>query len=472
MKAKLKFIIPVIIAIIAIIVAALCIDFTPQERVDVSSLMSTAQKYLIENQYEQAIAEFNKVIEIEPMNVDAYLGLAEAYVGMGDTDKAIEVLNKGYEITGDDRLKEMLDRLLLPVPEETTVTTTAATEETTTASTAAMVTVPDLSGLTEEEAIAACESAGLNYSVSYGYSDTVEKGYVMGQTIPVNASVAEGISVLFTVSKGTEVITTAITTTPPITTAVETTSLKIRDGMETGQCGENVYYTLDEKGNLTIYGTGNMFDYSVSSITLMAADGVISGGNRNLFDGIESRVSYFYDVSPFGGDDRIKNIVIEEGVTNVGSGTFTACYGVENISFSSTVSIIGEDAFEYCKISSITIPYTVKEIAENAFGFCNNLNKLTLETNTIKRYAFSYCESLTEVTFTNSVKRIDRCAFNGHWVNLNLEKVYIKNPNCEFSPEEGFEDEIFPESTVIYGYKGSTAEKYAEKYNRTFIALD
>ncbi|MBD5145360.1 MAG: tetratricopeptide repeat protein [Ruminococcus sp.] len=132
MKAKLKFIIPVVIAIIAIIVAALCIDFTPQEKTDVSSLMSTAHKYLIENQYEQAIAEFNKVIEIEPMNVDAYLGLAEAYVGIGDTDKAIEVLEKGYEITGDDRLKEMLDRLLLPVPEETTVTTTAAETDVTT----------------------------------------------------------------------------------------------------------------------------------------------------------------------------------------------------------------------------------------------------------------------------------------------------------------------------------------------------
>ena len=230
MKAKLKFIIPIVIAIIAIIVVALCIDFTPQESVDVSSLMSTAQKYLIENQYEQAIAEFNKVIEIEPMNVDAYLGLAEAYVGIGDTDKAIEVLEKGYEITGDDRLKEMLDRLLLPVPEETMVTTTAATEETTTVSTATMVTVPDLSGLTEEEAIAACESAGLNYSVSYDYSDVVENDYVMGQTIPANSTVANGVSVSFTVSKGAEVVTvattttTAITTTTPVTTTIKLTT--------------------------------------------------------------------------------------------------------------------------------------------------------------------------------------------------------------------------------------------------------
>ncbi|MBR3970851.1 MAG: hypothetical protein IKJ87_07205 [Ruminococcus sp.] len=29
----------------------------------------------------------------------------------------------------------------------------------------------------------------------------------------------------------------------------------------------------------------------------------------------------------------------------------------------------------------------------------------------------------------------------------------------------------FPKKTVIYGYRGSTAQEYAEKYNRAFIAL-
>ena len=111
MKNKLKFIIPIAIAVIAIIVAALCIDFKPAERVDIPSLVSTAQKYLIENNYEQAIAEFNKIIEIDPMNVDAYIGIADAYIGMGDTEKAIEWLEKGYTLTSDERIKNMIDEL-------------------------------------------------------------------------------------------------------------------------------------------------------------------------------------------------------------------------------------------------------------------------------------------------------------------------------------------------------------------------
>lgn len=129
MKNKLKFIIPIVIAVIAIIVAALCIDFTPTERVDIPSLVSTAQKYLIENNYEQAIAEFNKIIEIDPMNVDAYIGIADAYIGIGDTEKAIEWLEKGYELTGNERLKNMIDELNSENYVEETVDTTVTESE-------------------------------------------------------------------------------------------------------------------------------------------------------------------------------------------------------------------------------------------------------------------------------------------------------------------------------------------------------
>ena len=71
-------------------------------------MLSTAQKYLVEMEYERAIAEFNKVIELDPMNADAYLGLAEAYEKSGDIEKAIETLEKGFELTGDERIEAAL----------------------------------------------------------------------------------------------------------------------------------------------------------------------------------------------------------------------------------------------------------------------------------------------------------------------------------------------------------------------------
>ena len=58
--------------------------------------------------YEQAIAAYEMALEMEPMNVEAYSGLAEAYLGTGDEDKAIDTLLTGMDRTGDDSLTDQL----------------------------------------------------------------------------------------------------------------------------------------------------------------------------------------------------------------------------------------------------------------------------------------------------------------------------------------------------------------------------
>ena len=131
MKSKLKVIIPIGIALIAIALAFVFIRFAPTKSTDIGTMISTAQQYLTEQKYEQAIAEFQKIIEIDPKNADAYIGMAKAYIGIGDTDKAIEVLEDGYEQTGDDRILEMLEELKSgEKTAETTTETTEITEET------------------------------------------------------------------------------------------------------------------------------------------------------------------------------------------------------------------------------------------------------------------------------------------------------------------------------------------------------
>lgn len=42
--------------------------------------------------------------------------MAQAYEGKGDIDKAIEVLEKGYEMTGSADIMAMLERLKAHVP--------------------------------------------------------------------------------------------------------------------------------------------------------------------------------------------------------------------------------------------------------------------------------------------------------------------------------------------------------------------
>ncbi len=80
----------------------------------VSRYLGAAERYLSEMNYEQAVIEFKNILKIEPMNVDAYMGLADAYIGMGDTEKALEVLREGLEKTGDTSLQAKIDELTKP----------------------------------------------------------------------------------------------------------------------------------------------------------------------------------------------------------------------------------------------------------------------------------------------------------------------------------------------------------------------
>ena len=59
--------------------------------------LSLGERYLAEMDYERAVAAFELVIELEPRNIDAYIGLSKAYEGLGDTDLAMEALETARE---------------------------------------------------------------------------------------------------------------------------------------------------------------------------------------------------------------------------------------------------------------------------------------------------------------------------------------------------------------------------------------
>lgn len=276
MKQKTRILIYILIAAAVVVLGVLgVLSMRGGGSGDISEHIDLGRKYLIELSYDKAVIEFTEAINIDPNNVDAYLGLAEAYEKIGDIPKAIEWLENGFSITGDPQIKEMLDRLRTLVDSDSSAVTegTAVSERETAAQTESetkskakapdlsgmtaenaakcceeanikykfvhednskaekdtvigqsidaneeipegetlVITlssgiektdVPDLSGMTEEEVITACEAVGLTCSISYTESDTVEKGFVVSQSIPAGASVAKGISIPVTVSKG------------------------------------------------------------------------------------------------------------------------------------------------------------------------------------------------------------------------------------------------------------------------------
>lgn len=62
--------------------------------VDVSPYIKQANEYLDQRKYDEALALFNKVIEIYPHTLEFYSYKADAFIEIGDYQQAIEVYNK------------------------------------------------------------------------------------------------------------------------------------------------------------------------------------------------------------------------------------------------------------------------------------------------------------------------------------------------------------------------------------------
>lgn len=109
-KKVMCFIIMMVIFLLALIIGINIYNMSSNR---VSRRLDLGQKYLKEQNYEQAIVEFDKAIAIDPMSVEAYLGKADAYIGLGDLTSAVDTLQTGFDLTGDERLKEKLDEAQL-----------------------------------------------------------------------------------------------------------------------------------------------------------------------------------------------------------------------------------------------------------------------------------------------------------------------------------------------------------------------
>lgn len=107
---KTIILIVTLICVIALGVVGFMI-YTKGNQTKAENHVDTAKQYIDDLDYEQAIAELELAIKIDPKCESAYLTLANVYVSMGNYDDAIDVLKKGYEETESKRLKKKLDKV-------------------------------------------------------------------------------------------------------------------------------------------------------------------------------------------------------------------------------------------------------------------------------------------------------------------------------------------------------------------------
>ncbi len=124
---------------------------------------------------------------------------------------------------------------------------------------------------------------------------------------------------------------------------------------------------------------------------------------------------YLYNNRPWEQyEDKIKYVVIEDGVTTIGRNAFYDCDNLIDVTIPGTVKTIGADAFYHCSIiKSIDIPDSVTRIGDCAFGSCIKLTDVTISDSvtTIGERAFYNCDSLKSIIIPASVKTIGMEAF-------------------------------------------------------------
>ena len=166
------------------------------------------------------------------------------------------------------------------------------------------------------------------------------------------------------------------------------------DEIASGTCGENVSWTLDDEGTLTVSGSGPMEDFDWNN------------------------EKYGPWCEDYGSS--IKNVIIEKGVTTIGDAAFYGLKNLSDVSISEGVTSIGEVAFYECsELTDIEIPEGITVIKQGAFTSCTKLSNVAIPNSliTIEGGAFLDCSILADVTLPEGLKTIGSFAFG------NCEKI-------------------------------------------------
>lgn len=122
---------------------------------------------------------------------------------------------------------------------------------------------------------------------------------------------------------------------------------------------EPLKWTLSEKGVLTISGNGPMPDY---------------GYKPDFARGI-----VYTNIPWWNQRDDIVSIVIENGITTIGSNAFRMCNSLITVTIPDNVTSIGYCSFWGCqKLSHVTISDSVTNIGTGAFYNCENLKAISV----------------------------------------------------------------------------------------------
>ncbi len=129
----------------------------------------------------------------------------------------------------------------------------------------------------------------------------------------------------------------------------------------------------------------------------------------------------------FEGNTTIHEVILPEGITEIGDKAFYQCTALEMVNFPASLTRIGDNAFRGCTSleRSIALPDGLKEIGDAAFSFCIFLEEIEIpgSVELFGKEWFSGCIKLSRVVLDEGINEVPEAAF------LNCSKLnYIRLP--------------------------------------------
>ena len=218
------------------------------------------------------------------------------------------------------------------------------------------------------------------------------------------------------------------------------------DILKSGQFGENVYYILYANAKLLLRGTGATYAYETGT-------------------------------SPFFENTDIKQLVVGQGITEIGNSIFERCSNLSTASFPNTLKRIGkraffqfsdggltalqipssvdtidEKAFTNQSMTTVTLPKTLTTLGTYLFQDSPLLQTVRVECAEIPAFCFVNCHKLQQLTLSQNVRKI-----GSHMINYcyKLDTITYEGSLAEWTKVE--------KSLNWDGNSGSTNPGYLNK---------
>ena len=139
--------------------------------------------------------------------------------------------------------------------------------------------------------------------------------------------------------------------------------------------GDNISWTLDSEGTLTITGDGDMYTEQMSDSPWIDYKDQVT---NVVFNGNITSISN----RAFQEHTNLKSITLPDTITEIGLRAFAECPNLETVNMPENLIQIGMGAFINCTaLESVELPERVMYIGEYAFDGCTALKTLTVQSD-------------------------------------------------------------------------------------------